>query len=107
MRLRVESCKAVMVVTKPQDPCLIPLTRELVIWIFENFHINVYVGHELKSNKEFDYEGIGHHHRLKFWTPEWVQNNAEDVGLVITLGGDGTVLFTGEPKLIGTPVVFK
>ncbi|KAJ3008406.1 hypothetical protein HKX48_008552 [Thoreauomyces humboldtii] len=95
MRLKIERCKSVLVVTKPGDPSIVPLTKKLALWFLENCNVDVHVGEMMKG--EFDGEDdereadvVG---RIKFWTPEWVRDHYERIGLVVTMGGDGTVLF--------------
>ncbi|CAH1758923.1 10450_t:CDS:2 [Entrophospora sp. SA101] len=103
---RIQSVvETVLIVTKPGDSKLIALTKELVMSLittprFGKSHgVIVYVDISLKSSKKFDYKGlingssiIGSH--LKFWTPELCAASPEIFNLVLTLGGDGTVLYT-------------
>ncbi|TPX57199.1 NAD+ kinase [Powellomyces hirtus] len=101
MKLRVEQCKSVLIVTKPQDPSIVPLTRKLAIWFLNNHSSDVYVNDHMETNPDFAYadmissECVGHlaESRLKFWTAGWVKEHSREIGLVVTMGGDGTVLY--------------
>lgn len=95
----------VMIVTKARDNNLVYLTRELAEWLLttsrygSDVGVNVYVDHKLRNSKRFDapsllakdkrFEGM-----LRWWTPDLCWETPEKFDLVLTLGGDGTVLFT-------------
>ncbi|CAO2651830.1 Nn.00g001130.m01.CDS01 [Neocucurbitaria sp. VM-36] len=95
----------VMIVTKARDNNLVYLTRELAEWLLttsrygSDVGVNVYVDHKLRNSKRFNaasllakderFEGM-----LRWWTPELCWESPEIFDLVLTLGGDGTVLFT-------------
>ncbi|KAK2590446.1 NAD(+) kinase [Conoideocrella luteorostrata] len=95
----------VMIVTKARDHRLVYLTRELAAWLLRtprygsDLGINVYVDAKLRGSSRFDARGIvsenpQFEHMLKYWTPDLCWNQPEKFDLVLTLGGDGTVLFT-------------
>ena len=95
----------VMIVTKARDNSLVYLTRELAEWLLStprygsDAGVNVYVDAKLRASKRFDVQGLlgknnRFEHMLKFWTPDLCWTNPEKFDLVLTLGGDGTVLFT-------------
>ncbi|KAK2739943.1 NAD(+) kinase [Myotisia sp. PD_48] len=95
----------VMIVTKARDNSLVYLTRELAEWLLttprygSDLGVNVYVDAKLRCSKRFDAEGILSkeprlHEMLKYWTPDLCWSSPEQFDLVLTLGGDGTVLFT-------------
>ena len=95
----------VMIVTKARDNNLVYLTRELTEWLLStprygnSVGVNVYVDHKLAKSKRFDAPGLLEKDRrfenmLKFWTPDLCWTLPEKFDLVLTLGGDGTVLFT-------------
>ncbi|KAG8427128.1 hypothetical protein J3459_007493 [Metarhizium acridum] len=95
----------VMVVTKARDHQLVYLTRELTTWLLRtprygsDLGVNVYVDAKLRSSRRFDAPGIlaenpRFEHMLKYWTPDLCWSQPEKFDLVLTLGGDGTVLFT-------------
>ena len=95
----------VMVVTKARDHRLVHLTRELTEWLLttprygSDVGVNVYVDAKLRHAKRFDADGLlkkddRFHHKLKYWTPDLCWTAPEKFDLVLTLGGDGTVLFT-------------
>ncbi|KAL2072590.1 hypothetical protein VTL71DRAFT_11933 [Oculimacula yallundae] len=95
----------VMIVTKARDNQLVHLTRELATWLMStprygsDLGVNVYVDAKLQNSKRFGAEKILEEHPrfqrlLKYWKPEMCRNQPEKFDLVLTLGGDGTVLFT-------------
>jgi len=95
----------VMIVTKARDNQLVNLTRELATWLMSTprygseLGVNVYVDAKLQKSKRFGAaEMLETHPRfqglLRYWKPEICRNQPEKFDLVLTLGGDGTVLFT-------------
>ncbi|PGH27632.1 hypothetical protein AJ80_00645 [Polytolypa hystricis UAMH7299] len=95
----------VMIVTKARDNSLVCLTRELAEWLLStprygsNLGVNVYVDAKLRRSKRFDAAGLlakepRFEQMLKYWTPDLCWTSPEKFDLVLTLGGDGTVLFT-------------
>lgn len=97
--------KNIMIVTKARDNQLVNLTRELAHWIMKTprygskLGVNVYVDKKLKESKRFDAAGLLREEpkfkdMLRYWTPDLCWSNPETFDLVLTLGGDGTVLFT-------------
>ncbi|KUI54039.1 NAD(+) kinase [Cytospora mali] len=95
----------VMIVTKARDNQLVLLTRELAQWLLRtprygsDLGVNVYVDAKLRSSKRFNAQGLTDEnprfqHMLKYWTPDLCWSQPEKFDLVLTLGGDGTVLFT-------------
>ncbi|KAF2222024.1 ATP-NAD kinase-like domain-containing protein [Elsinoe ampelina] len=101
-----QAVKNVMIVTKARDNTLVEKTREVAGWLMgtprygKTKGVRVYVDSKLKSSKRFDAEGlvkeVGEEGEalLKYWTPELCWASPELFDLVITLGGDGTVLYT-------------
>ncbi|KAF2201648.1 NAD kinase [Delitschia confertaspora ATCC 74209] len=95
----------VMIVTKARDNDLVHLTRELTDWLLctprygSDVGVNVYVDHKLRKSKRFDTPSLlakdpRFENMLRFWTPDLCWTSPEKFDLVLTLGGDGTVLFT-------------
>ncbi|ROW14860.1 hypothetical protein VPNG_03786 [Cytospora leucostoma] len=95
----------VMIVTKARDNQLVLLTRELTQWLLRtprygsDLGVNVYVDAKLRNSKRFNAQGLTDEnprfqHMLKYWTPDLCWSQPEKFDLVLTLGGDGTVLFT-------------
>jgi NAD+ kinase len=95
----------VMIVTKARDNQLVCLTRELATWLMStprygsDIGVTVYVDEKLKNSQRFGAAEIldkqpKFQHLLKYWRPEMCKNQPEKFDLVLTLGGDGTVLFT-------------
>ncbi|KAF4469055.1 nad+ kinase [Fusarium albosuccineum] len=95
----------IMIVTKARDNQLVYLTRELAAWLLRtprygsDLGVNVYVDAKLRGSRRFDAAGLlaenpRFQHMLKYWTPDLCWSQPEKFDLVLTLGGDGTVLFT-------------
>lgn len=95
----------VMIVTKARDNSLVHLTREVAEWLLStprygsDLGVNVYVDAKLRNSKRFDTDGLLQKEprfaqMLNFWTPDLCWTSPDKFDLVITLGGDGTVLFT-------------
>jgi len=95
----------VMIVTKARDNQLVVLTKELTLWLLRtsrygsDLGVNVYVDAKLRNSKRFNAAGILQENprfesMLKYWTPDLCWSQPEKFDLVLTLGGDGTVLFT-------------
>ena len=100
-----QAVRNIMIVTKARDNTLVELTKELTEWLMatprygKDIGINVYVDSKLRKSKRFDGDGIVAKDKrfekmLKYWTPNLCWASPELFDLVITLGGDGTVLFT-------------
>lgn len=94
--------KTIMIVTKARDHSLIYITKQVVEWfITNNREITVYVDGKLQALKRFDYRGLMAKHpneatKVKFWDKGFTSLNPETFDLVITLGGDGTVLYVSN-----------
>jgi NAD+ kinase len=115
MRLKFR-VRTIFLLTKIYDPELIGKTRELCRWLLDkerDVRYTVYVDRELKENKRFDVAGLVEEvrrdyvasgevseeaswdvgKRLRFWTEEMCRVRPHTFDFVITLGGDGTVLY--------------
>ncbi|KAI1764794.1 ATP-NAD kinase [Hypoxylon sp. FL1150] len=97
--------RSVMIVTKARDNELVYLTRELTMWLLRtprygrNIGVSVYVDAKLRNSKRFGAPSIvdedpRFESMLRYWSPDLCWSNPEKFDLVLTLGGDGTVLFT-------------
>ena len=95
----------IMIVTKARDNQLVLLTRELTQWLLRtprygsDLGVNVYVDAKLRNSKRFGAASIVEEnprfqHMLKYWSPDLCWSQPEKFDLVLTVGGDGTVLFT-------------
>ncbi|WFD35630.1 NAD(+) kinase [Malassezia cuniculi] len=117
-RARVESsAESVLIITKARDNSLVTLTRELSIWLMKYPRKNssrgiiVYVDGQLRNSSRFNVEQMKSEEpalfepiqsrwdskadegQLRFWTPSMCSKSPHLFDFVITLGGDGTVLF--------------
>jgi NAD+ kinase len=93
--------KSVFVLTKIHDPTLIAKTREVVSWLLceeRDAPYIVWVENILEHNETFDAKGLTAEHpsyqgRLKYWDSEVTKKHPQTFDFVVTLGGDGTVLY--------------
>jgi NAD+ kinase len=112
LKLKVRS---VFILTKVHDEELIGNTREMVRWLLSSereVRYTVYVEDNLKLNKKFDAAGlldeVRKEHargsetngdfkkmdrRLRYWDNEMCRARPHTFDFIITLGGDGTVLY--------------
>ena len=97
--------RTIMIITKARDNKLVYLTRELTNFLLKTprYHsdlgVTVYVDAKLRTSTRFDAAGLlasnpRFSDMLRYWTPDVCCNSPEKFDLVLTLGGDGTVLFT-------------
>ncbi|MCJ1476965.1 NAD(+) kinase [Lambiella insularis] len=97
--------RTVMIVTKARDNSLVHLTRDLAEWLLSsprynsNLGVTVYVDEKLRTSRRFDAASLvaanpRFEHMLRYWTPDLCWTSPEKFDLVLTLGGDGTVLYT-------------
>jgi NAD+ kinase len=95
----------VMIVTKARDNTLVTLTRDLAQFLLatprygKDVGVHVWVDSKLRKSKRFDLDSLySQDSRFKdmlcFWTPALCLERPEMFDLVVTLGGDGTVLYT-------------
>ncbi|KAM0345209.1 hypothetical protein ACHAPU_006846 [Fusarium lateritium] len=116
MRIRFK-VKTIFILTKIYDQDLIPKTRELVKWLLQHDQevtYTVFVQDKLRNNKKFDVGGIvdelskGYvesgkmdektaketlNKRLRHWDENMCRTRPHTFDFVISLGGDGTVLY--------------
>ncbi|KAL2197396.1 ATP-NAD kinase-like domain-containing protein [Corynascus similis CBS 632.67] len=115
MRLKFR-VKSIFLLTKIYDTELIGKTRELCRWLLDrqrDVRYTVYVDRELKENKKFDVAGLLEEvrrdyvvtgevseeaswdiaKRLRYWDEAMCRGRPHTFDFVITLGGDGTVLY--------------
>lgn len=116
MRLKFK-VKTIFLLAKIYDQDLIPKTRDLTRWLLDkdrDVKYTVYVERSLKDNGLFDAPGLledlqkeynstgdpadeeagaNLSRRLKYWDQEICRTRPHTFDFVITLGGDGTVLY--------------
>ena len=97
--------RTIMIITKARDNKLVYLTRELTEFLLKtpryssDLGVTVYVDAKLRTSTRFDAAGLlasnpCYSEMLRYWTPDMCWNSPDKFDLVLTLGGDGTVLFT-------------
>ncbi|KAL8718088.1 MAG: hypothetical protein Q9225_004744 [Loekoesia sp. 1 TL-2023] len=97
--------KTILIVTKARDNSLVYLTRELTEWLLKtprynsDLGVTVYVDAKLRNSKRFNASSLlainpRYETMLRYWTPDLCWTSPEIFDLVLTLGGDGTVLYT-------------
>jgi NAD+ kinase len=93
--------KTVFLLTKIHDDTLIVKTREVVRWLLSKERDSpyiVWVENILEDNKTFDAKSLlaedsSHEGRLKYWNNEVTKKHPHTFDFVVSLGGDGTVLY--------------
>ncbi|KAI9219962.1 ATP-NAD kinase-like domain-containing protein [Blastocladiella britannica] len=104
-RVRVSQPSTVMIVTKLHDAALVRLTRDMATWLIDNVvprsgsRVAVYIDAAIRDHPEFDYGQLARNsdayaEQIHFWTPQLCADEPEIIDFVVTLGGDGTVLYT-------------
>lgn len=104
--LKLENPRTVMIVTKLCDDSLAEVTKQLAEWFMSNSHacfpaLTVYVDSRFAIHPLFKTEAATrganedpNSVRLLFWDAEFCRNHVDEIDFIITLGGDGTVLYT-------------
>ncbi|KAJ6019325.1 hypothetical protein N7522_001392 [Penicillium canescens] len=101
IRLKL-TVKNVFVVCKAQDESLVSLTRKVTRWLLskdrDSLYV-VYVERRLETHPDFGALQLvedepSAQDRLKYWDPKLAHERPHLFDFVITLGGDGTVLYT-------------
>lgn len=93
--------RTIFILTKAHDKTLIKHTKNVTRWLLSKeraVQYTVYVEDTLKDNEAFDAKGIinedtSYQSRLKYWNTELAQKRPHTFDFVISLGGDGTVLY--------------
>ncbi|KAF4765450.1 hypothetical protein N7455_004585 [Penicillium solitum] len=94
--------KNIFIVSKAQDQSLVSLTRKVTRWLLstdrDSLYV-VYVERRLETHPDFGASQLvqdepSAESRLKYWDPKLAQEQPHLFDFVITLGGDGTVLYT-------------
>jgi NAD+ kinase len=94
--------KSVFLVTKAHDDSLVSLTREVTQWLLSKERgapYTVYVEESMRHNADFNGDALIEEEpsaqgRLKYWNSKLSADRPQMFDFVITLGGDGTVLYT-------------
>lgn len=93
--------KAIFLLTKIHDDTLIAKTREVARWLLSKERdapYIVWVENILEHNEAFDAKGLlaedpSYEGRLKYWNNAVTKKHPHTFDFVVTLGGDGTVLY--------------
>lgn len=101
IRLKL-NVKTIFLVTKAGDESVVDATRKVTQWLLSKdrgVEYVVYIEDRLRVDPEFNYEGLLKENpavegRLKFWDTKLATDQAYLFDFVVTLGGDGTVLYT-------------
>ncbi|KAJ1819076.1 hypothetical protein LPJ56_003719, partial [Coemansia sp. RSA 2599] len=103
--VQLNNVKRIIIVTKPNDVSLVSLTRDLAIWLIESRAqetkqpMVVYIEENIARHRKFNLTRVHQRHpasvtNLQYWTPELCAKSPEIFDFAVTLGGDGTVLYT-------------
>ncbi|KAM7209158.1 ATP NAD kinase [Naviculisporaceae sp. PSN 640] len=114
VRLRFK-VKNIFILTKPYDNDLIPKAREVARWLLskeQEIQYTVYVDQKFKDDRHFGAEGLINElaeeygggdggdeqydkakARLRFWDENMCRTRPQTFDFVVSLGGDGTVLY--------------
>jgi NAD+ kinase len=114
IRLKLK-VKTVFLLTKAHDETLIWNTREVAKWLLSperKVRYTVWVEENLRDNKKFNAQGLFDelnewydkdqeakdeerklHKRLRYWNNDMCRTRPHTFDFVVTLGGDGTVLY--------------
>ncbi|KAI9500158.1 hypothetical protein BX070DRAFT_230912 [Coemansia spiralis] len=103
--VQMNNVRRIMIVTKPNDTSLVSLTRDLAIWLMDgpkeegSQPIIVYIEEHIARHRNFNLQRVHQKNpisqtNLLYWTPELCAMSPEIFDFVVTLGGDGTVLYT-------------
>lgn len=91
-----------IIICNINDISTVFLMREVVEWILRNFHsMTVYVQDIFEKSTQFAVGDLCKDsncskNRVKYWSKEFVEKHDSFFDLMITLGGDGTVLFVSS-----------
>ncbi|KAF5877754.1 putative atp-nad kinase protein [Botrytis fragariae] len=109
IRLKLK-VRTVFILTKVHDESLIANTREVTRWLLSperQVRYTVFVEENLRDSKKFDAKGLldeleeaeegkingDKHKRLRYWSSNMCRTRPHTFDFIITLGGDGTVLY--------------
>ncbi|KAJ3085410.1 hypothetical protein HK102_014196, partial [Quaeritorhiza haematococci] len=108
--VKLERPKSVMIVAKAFEPKIIEFTRQLACHLIDtprnlgeclpcNHGLTVYIDEKLKNHPSFCYSKLiaqRPHYKdsIKWWNPRVCADSHDKIDFIVTLGGDGTVLYT-------------
>ncbi|KAJ1342549.1 hypothetical protein BSLG_002867 [Batrachochytrium salamandrivorans] len=103
--VKLKRPQSAMIVARAADPAFALFTRHLALYLIETPReftslpgLSVFVEASLKDSPVFGYQQLiatkPHiKDKLNFWTPSLCATNADAIDFIVTLGGDGTVLY--------------
>lgn len=114
MRIKIK-VKTVMILTKTYDKSLIKHTRKLAEWMLSperGKNYIVYIDSVFKDTPELDIAGFFEQYpqyksRIHWWDAELCATKPHTFDMVLTLGGDGTVLYASWLFQKVVPPVFS
>ncbi|KAI9326924.1 ATP-NAD kinase-like domain-containing protein [Zopfochytrium polystomum] len=104
--IKLERPSSVMIVAKVLDPEIVKFTRILACHLVDSppracskTELTVYIDSKLRNHPNFNFPELTarfphYQDRMRFWSVDFCANSAEAIDFIVTLGGDGTVLFT-------------
>ncbi|KAJ3043406.1 hypothetical protein HDV00_005104 [Rhizophlyctis rosea] len=97
MQLQLTHLRTVLFVSKPSDHEVPGKAREMIQFLIQH-DLTVHIGEDLIDHEDFEVQKLRDSDdrfktNLKTWNTEFTERHAKDIDLVITLGGDGTVLY--------------
>jgi len=99
--IQLDIIRHIMIVTKPGEQRLVDSTKQVTTWLIESYHqIHLYIDRNY-MNEMMIVEHEGFKHRLHFWDANDVK--PDNIDLIITLGGDGTILYSSWMFQSGIP----
>ncbi|KAJ1556139.1 hypothetical protein HK405_006390 [Cladochytrium tenue] len=96
--IKLDRPSSVMIVAKVFDRDIIAFTRVLACNLVDS-PPRPYIDSKLRNHDSFRFDELAlrfphYRDRIRFWTTEFCASNDDSVDFIITLGGDGTVLYT-------------
>lgn len=102
-KVKLASPQIVMIVTKSLEAQFVIFARQLSLFLITRARkcsaggLSVLVDIKLKTNATFQvlldqYPELSS--KIAYWTPEYCANNHAKIDFILTLGGDGTILYT-------------
>ena len=91
-----------LLVIKVGDNSLIVLARELMEWILVRYsRVILYIEETLEDSPDLDVKSMFKDskcklYRIRYWNQDFIDTQNDKIDVVLTLGGDGTVLYVSS-----------